>query len=172
MANWILVILTLGLLIATIIYVLDTRKLGNHTRRVADALAKDYELKVRPILDFDIGSRMSSAEGIKVWFKFFNAGEMPVKLNQLIFTWWFKSQPQAQHTIKKALSGTIPRQESPDKPIPIRFGEYEFREYEIEETKSLKGARFYEHISGIFKVEYLDTLGKLHSKEMPIKSLI
>jgi hypothetical protein len=152
-------------------YMRHTKRLADDTRRMADALVKDYELRVRPILDFAVGSRMSSAEGIKVWFKFFNAGEMSVKLNQLISMWWFKNQPQAQHTIKKALGGIIPKQERPDEPIPIEFGEYEFREYDIEETKSLKGARFYEHISGIFKIEYSDTFGKLYSKEMPIKSL-
>ncbi len=164
MATWILVIVTLGLLIATAIY-------AYHTKRIADASEKEHEFKVKVKLDFHVGSKMISREGIKVQFKFFNAGEVPIELRQLTFTWWFKNQPQAQHIIEKPLSGTIPKQQSPDEPIMIRFGEYEFRQHEIDETKSLQGVNFYKRISGMFRVEYSGLDDTPRYEERSVESL-
>jgi hypothetical protein len=72
-ANWALVILTLGLLIATIVYLYKTKGLSIHTKRMADTLVKDYELKMRPLLDFKISSRGCSGEGYKLRAVFYNA---------------------------------------------------------------------------------------------------
>ncbi len=86
MANWALVILTLGLLIATAIYVFHTKRSAKDTKRMADVAEKEHELRVKAKLDFDVGGRMTSTEGIDVQFKFFNAGEFSLKLKLIVFT--------------------------------------------------------------------------------------
>jgi hypothetical protein len=164
------IVIAVALVVVTYLYMRHTKRLADDTKRMADALVKDYELRVRPILDFDVGSRMSSAEGITVYFKFFNAGEIPIKLNHLIFTWWFKSHPQMQHSISKDLNRTIYKRERWEH--KIQFGEHEFRQHEPEGTKSLKPYDFYKHVSGIFRIEYFDVYDKLEYKESQIQSLM
>jgi hypothetical protein len=164
MATWILVIVTLGLLIATAFY-------AYHTKRMADASEKDLELKEKPILSFEVGGWMISSDGIKVHFKFCNAGELPIELKRVIFTWWFKSQSETRHRIEKIFKKVLQKQESFEPDPRIRFGEYEFRQHEIDETKSLHGEHFYKRISGIFRVEYSGADGTLRHEEQPIESL-
>jgi hypothetical protein len=168
-ANWALVVLTLGLLIATIIYLYQTKRLSIHTKRMADTLVKDYELKVRPLLDFKISSRGCSGEGYNLHAEFYNAGEIPLRLKDLELIWWFKSQSETLYRIKKTLDYTIYKQQSWEKSIILN--EVEFRKYQPEETKSLMGSNFYNHLSGILKVEYLDAYDRLQYRELPIQSL-
>ena len=169
-ANWALVIATVVLAVITFFYMRHTKRLADDTKRMADALVKDYELKVRPILDFDIGGKRTFGEGIEVQFEFLNGGEIPIVLKQLIFTWWFIKLPQMKRSIKNTLNWTIHKQ----KPVEkwIKFDEYRFREKEPEETKSLEGGNFYSCITGVFRVEYLDAFGKLYSKEIHVENLI
>lgn len=168
-ANWALVILTLGLLIATVVYLYQTKRLSADTKRMADTLVKDYELKVRPILDFKI-SRGCSGEGYTAYLKFFNAGEIPIRLKNLELIWWFKSQSEMRYLIKKTLDQTIYKQQPWEK--SIIFNENEFRKHQPEETKSLVGLNFYNRISGILKVEYFDVYDRPQYQEIPIESLL
>ena len=169
-ANWALVILTLGLLIVTIVYLYQTKSLSTNSKRMADTLVKDYELKVRPLLDFKISSRGCSGEGYTLYVKFFNAGEIPLRLKSLELIWWFKSQSEMRYLIKKTLDQTIYKQQPWEK--SIIFNENEFRKHQPEETRSLVGSNFYNHLSGILKVEYFDAYDKPQYQELPIESLI
>jgi len=84
MANWALVVLTLGLLIVTIIYAVYTRKLADDTKGMADIMVREFELKVAPIIDIRLGTRSHSREGFQIQCLLSNLGSYPVRPNRLL----------------------------------------------------------------------------------------
>jgi hypothetical protein len=111
-ANWALVVLTLGLLIVTIIYAVYTRKLADDTKRMADIMIREFELRIAPIIVVEqVGGPLGKHQ-IEYHPVIRNKGSLPVHIKKVILEWWYKGSPNSKHRKERAIDKVLGREES------------------------------------------------------------
>jgi hypothetical protein len=112
MANWALVILTLGLLIVTIIYAVYTRKLADDTKRMADIMVQEFELRIAPFIVID---QLPSTRGTNVREyhpMITNKGFLTVHIMKIILEGWSKGTPSKIFRKERKIDKFLGRNES------------------------------------------------------------
>ncbi len=80
-----LVFANILLVFVTAFYARQTKRLADDTKRMADILVRDYETKIRPLLD--IGLLTRDVHGIGVWIK--NRGQHVIEITRICLIWRF-----------------------------------------------------------------------------------
>lgn len=158
MANWALVVLTLGLLIVTIIYAVYTRKLADDTKRMADIMVREFELKVAPIIDIRLGTRSHSSEGFQIQCLLSNLGSYPVRPNKIVMKWWYKMDLTRSHLIEIKLDKSLDKGNPITVPIKIR--DDEIVTPDIPESEKLSGYHLGRIVVASIWLEFYDMTGK------------
>jgi hypothetical protein len=91
-ANWALVIATMVLALITFFYMRHTKRLADDTKRMADIMVQEFEIRVTPLL---VIKRLPSNTGStrELHFIVTNRGFLPVHITKIIFEGWPKVSP-------------------------------------------------------------------------------
>jgi len=83
-ANIALVLVTFVLVLVTWRYTGHTRKQANETKRMADIMVREYELKTSPLIEFQPGPHSPG----EIKLSLYNRGFLPVQIKKVVFEWW------------------------------------------------------------------------------------
>ena len=150
----------LGLLIVTYLYMRRTKRLADDTKRMADMMIRDYELKVAPLIDVQFRSTLHSSQGFKIQFTLTNRGFYPVRAEKIILSWWYKKEPINACYIEKDLNVYLDK----DHPISetIRLRDDELKKPEFPESMRLSGAHLGKIVSAGVSLRFYDMRGRSH----------
>ena len=158
-ANWALVIATMVLALITFFYMRHTKRLADDTKRMADIMVREFELKVVPIIDIQIGSRMHSSQGFGIQVKIFNRGFYPVRTGKILMRWWYKKGQPSSRVIEKNLNKLLDK----DNPITetLQLRDDEVKNPDVPETQNLNGYHLGRIVAASIWLEFDDMTGKV-----------
>jgi len=176
-ANFALFIATFLLVIVTFLYVLYTKKMAkmmvkqaDETKRMADIMFREYELKKSPSF-IEIEPREPS-EG-QVILKLSNRGDNPVTVETVNLEWWFREKPDKTWVLKNRNNTMKGKNLSKYRPIDIPFI-YDIeglRKEEYPKSKEMSKEELRSSVTGRFCFYYLDFEGSRQEKIAEIISL-
>lgn len=161
-ANFALFIATLLLVIVTFLYVLYTRRMADtmvkqaaETKRMADIMTKEFELKVSSIVEAIVNRRQHTVQGFSIGVEVYNRGFYPVFLKEVILDWWYIKDKKIGDSIH---SKQINKFLSPKEPITISldFGDDQLQKEEFRESKELNSSQLGRITAGIIYAVYKD----------------
>lgn len=163
--SWALVILTLGLLIVTYMYMRhtkrladDTKRMADGTKRMADIMARDYEDKVAPLIDVEVKPASHSARGFRIPCFVSNLGEYPITANKLVMEWWYRKKPSQRRRLERALDDKLLKRGEPI-PVEMHLTDGVIKNEEIPETLERQGYNLGILVAASIWLEFLDKNG-------------
>ncbi len=90
--DWIQALSAVAIVILTGALVWVTLKYVNHTKRMANIMAQEFETKIRPLLEIENVHSDHREGGYLIKFYLSNYGVLPIKLDRLQLVWWFSDQ--------------------------------------------------------------------------------
>ncbi len=66
-----------------------------HTKRMADIMVREYELKISPFIEIELTYKSRG----ELNFTLFNRGTIPVDIEKVVFEWWFRGKNDKTWTI-------------------------------------------------------------------------
>ena len=136
-ANFALFIATLLLVIVTLLYVI-------HTKKMAEIMVKEYDLKISPIIELKLERIIRSEIDVKL----FNRGMIPVNLEKVIFKWWYKHKKDRTWTKE----GNVGQDKSLIKEEPkefyMRYFPDDFKKDEFPDSKNMSDDDLFGSIEG------------------------
>jgi len=133
-----LVIATLLLVLVTFLYMLHTKRLADETKKMANIMVREFELKVSPIVEINF-SRSHGSGGFSYGLKIVNRGFFPVYLEEIILDWWYINNITTLYSIRKKINKLLSRQEPIETSLDFSDGELQKEEYP--ESKNLQGTQ-------------------------------
>lgn len=155
MANWAVVILTLGLVIVTFWYMRHTKRLADDTKRMADIMARDYEDKVAPLIDVEVRSASHYTGGFEIPCFISNLGEYPVRAKKLVMEWWYRKKPSQRRRVERALDDKLLKRGEPI-PVEMHLDDDVIKNDEIPETLEREGYNLGILVAASIWLEFLD----------------
>lgn len=160
--SWALVILTLGLLIVTYMYMRHTKRLANDTRRMADdtkrtadIMAGDYEDKVAPLIDVEIRPASHFGRSFKIPCFISNLGEYPITAKKLVMEWCYRKERSKCRRVEKVLDDKLLKKGDPI-PVEMHLEDDVIKNEEIPETLEREGYKLGKLVAASIWLEFLD----------------
>lgn len=149
--NIINMVAILGLLAVTYMYM-------RHTKRMADIMVRDYETKVAPLIDIQVGMKSHSSRGFRIEFKLFNRGFYPVRTERIVLKWWYKNAPKRPYLVSKELHTYLDK----DRPISeaVELHDDNFKKQEFPESMQLHGSNLGKIVSASVWLNFYDVRGR------------
>lgn len=136
--DWIQQYSTLAVVLLTIVLILITWKYARDTKRMADIMAKDYELRIRPLIDIGgSGVHFEGWDRIETRRLISNKGYLSVTAHEISVEWWLKNNPE--NKFKKAIEKDITIHKDSDHQVQITLTKSDLEESR-EDLKSEKYA--------------------------------
>ncbi len=110
--NWAIVIITIGLLIVTYLYMQHTRRLADDTKRMADIMAREFELRIAPFIVVDKLPWTGGIDSREYHPVFTNRGFLPIHIMKIIFEGWTKKSPSRVFRKEIKIDITLGKNES------------------------------------------------------------
>jgi hypothetical protein len=111
-ANWALVMTTMVLALITFFYMRHTRRLADETKRMANIMVREFELRVTPFLVIDPLSWTRSGD-FKTYLPILtNRGFLSVRITKVILEWWYKKEPDKIHIFPQIFDKVLAKDES------------------------------------------------------------
>ena len=153
--SWALVILTLGLLIVTYMYMQHTKRLADDTKRMADIMARDYEDKVAPLIEVEVKPASHSTRGFEIPCFVSNLGEYPITAKKLVMEWWYRKRPSKRTRVERALDDKLLKRGEPI-PVEMHLTDGVIKNEEIPETLEQQGYHLGTLVAVSIWLEFLD----------------
>jgi hypothetical protein len=112
------IVVVVGLVIITYLYMRHTKRLANDTKRMADMMVREFELRIAPFIVID---QLSSARGknSKQYDPIIsNKGSLLVPIKKIVQEWWYKESPGKTYRKETVIDKTLGKGES------TRYQEY------------------------------------------------
>jgi len=91
------------------LYMRHTKKLADDTKRMADIMAQEFELKIAPIIQIEKRDASFSGDSGATNFEIINKGSLPVNIVKIVLEWWHRELPdridKKEVEIDKVLGG-------------------------------------------------------------------
>ena len=91
----------------------ETRKMAQDTKRMADMMVQEFELKIAPILQIEKRGGSYDGKYGSQNFDVINKGSSPIRVARVVLEWWYDKSPDKIHrkeeVIDKELAGGEPR---------------------------------------------------------------
>ena len=103
------IIIAVALVVVTYLYMRHTKKLADDTKRMADIMAQEFELKIAPIIQIEKRDASFSGDSGATNFEIINKGSLPVNIVKIVLEWWHRELPdridKKEVEIDKVLGG-------------------------------------------------------------------
>jgi len=130
-----------------------------HTKKMADIMVQEFNLKIAPILEVKVGS--TEEESLKEYRPVIsNKGFLPVHIKRIILEWWYKEQPSVKYTKQMEVDELLGRKESIKRQVTITLGEEEMRKDCFEKSKKSKFKQLLTLAEGRIYCTYLNINGR------------
>jgi len=130
---WVNVIQAAAIIILTAALVEVRYWYATHTKRMAEIMAKDYEIRISPILDVSRVVVDGSFPEIKISFDVKNIGTYVSYIRDIQSSWYMVEQP-AKKASKILQTGEIQLNPEEPKSIPVRLDRDDFAKLDINTT--------------------------------------
>ena len=153
-------ILVLALVIVTYFYM-------RHTKRMADIMVMEYELKVSPFIEIELTYKSRG----ELDFTLFNRGTIPVDIDKVVFEWWFRGKKDKTWTIDLKIDEALTK----EKPIlkPLSYSINNMVKDEFPESKQMSPEQLYHSIEGKIYAFFWNIKKEIHrTREVKIPSLV
>jgi hypothetical protein len=159
--NWPIIILTLALVLVTYGYMWHTRRLANDTKRMADIMAQEFELRIAPFIGVDELHRNPGTNIREYHPVITNRGFLPIHIMKIILEGWSKESPSMIFRIETKIDKRLGVNES------IKKGEclitVKKSDVAIDDLSESKGFNFNQVLDsskGKIYFTYVDRYGK------------
>jgi len=159
--SFVLVVLTAGLLVITLIYVRHTKAQAEEVRKMADVLERDYIARNTPVIDFTIGSSLTS-DYSEVTLHIYNYSQVPSKLTEVEFSGPYKDDPAKVCRIIRPAEVLLGPGRTEHK---ISIGRHELMISDDPKYEKLNTYALLRNIHGKFIISYSDNRGGTLSKQ-------
>jgi len=157
-ASWALVMATIVLAIITYCYMRHTKKLADETKKMADIMVKDFEVKVTPLIDMKV-RRLHSTRGFENTITLLNQGFYPIRIHKIVMKWWYESKPTNPYYKEEPVDGYLYKDNPISKTITIR--DDEIKNPEFPESEPLNGAHLGKIVAASILVSFYDVNGRV-----------
>ena len=105
------IVIAFALVVVTFLYMRHTKRLADDTKRMADIMAQEFELKIAPIIQIEKRDAHFQGNFGSTNFEIINKGSLPVHIAKIVLEWWHKEFPdkidKKEVEIDKVLGGGI-----------------------------------------------------------------
>jgi len=170
-ASWALVIATIVLAFITFFYMSHTKRLADDTKRMADIMAQEFELKIAPIIQIEKRDGSFQENFGLLNFEIINKGSLPSHIAKIVLEWWYEEVPDKIHRkkviIDKVLGGGEPRE------FKLPFFKDEMIKGGFEESKNRSFDMLMALAKGKIYAIHKDRNGNQHkTRDFPLEGLI
>jgi hypothetical protein len=159
------IVVAVALVVVTYLYM-------RHTKRMADIMVREFELKVAPIIDIRLGTRSHSSEGFEIQCLLSNLGFYPVRADKVVMKWWYKMETTRSRLIEMRLDKSLDKG-NPPITVPIKLRDSEIVTPEFPESEKLSGYHLGRIIAASIWLEFYDMTGKARrTREMILDPLM
>jgi len=107
------IIIAAALVLVTFLYMRHTKRLAEDTKRMADIMAQEFELKIAPIIQIEKRDAHFQGNFGSTNFEIINKGSLPVHIVKIVLEWWHREEPDRIYKneveIDKVLAGGEPK---------------------------------------------------------------
>jgi len=160
--SFVLVVLTAGLLIITLIYVRHTKTQAEEVRKMADVLERDYIARNTPVVDFEV-TWGSSFDQIDVKLQISNYGQVAATLNSVEFSGPYRDDPNNGCRLTYPAERLLPPSETTVH--AFRIHRHELLPSDDPKYQKRTAPQLAQNVDGKFRISYSDSRGGTMYKE-------
>ena len=169
MLNIASIAIAIALVVVTYLYMQHTKRLADDTKRMANIMVQEFELKIAPIIQIE--KRDGSFQGNfgSRNFEIINKGSLPAHIAKIVLEWWYEELLdkiyRKEVIIDKVLGGGEPRK------FTITVNKGDMVKDDFEKSKNLSLHQLVGLSKGKIYAIYIDRNGNEHkTRDFPLES--
>jgi len=105
--NTVSLIIAIALVVVTYLYMRHTKRLANDTKRMADIMSQEFELKIAPIIQIEKRDGHFQGNFGSINYEIINKGLEPVHIREIVLLWWYKEMPSENGKKEVKIDGVM-----------------------------------------------------------------